>query len=316
MRRRALGGRSGNVLASPAEFDVVNACLCQRFGREMDNSVTQTTEALDTSAVLSWGLPRLRDLPWRRTREPWAILLAEMMLQQTQVDRVVPKWQAFLDAYPTPTDCAAATLGDVLRLWQGLGYPRRARNLRDAAIAIVRHHSGAVPDGLDDLLALPGVGPYTARAVRVFAFEHDEGVVETNIARLIARVVGARQTAKRVQAVADKLVPHREGWAWNQVLMDLGATVCRPMPSCDDCPIARSCSWYRDGHAEPDPAVGSAGVSTAQPPYEGSLRQARGRVLKALTDGAAGVDDFPTHVVAGLVADRLVIHDGDRLSLP
>ena len=185
-------------------------------------------ESLDAGAVLTWGLPRLRDLPWRRTRDGWAILVAEVMLQQTQAERVVPKWRSFLDRFPTPAACADASLGEILRLWQGLGYPRRARNLRGAAVAIVERHGGDVPEELDALLALPGIGAYTARAVHVFAFEHDDAVVETNIARLLARVVGERLTAKRVQAFADDLVPGGDGWAWNQVLMDLGATVCRP----------------------------------------------------------------------------------------
>ena len=167
-------------------------------------------ESLDTGAVLAWGLPRLRDLPWRTTRDPWAILVAEVMLQQTQADRVVPKWRVFLDAYPTPAACAGASLGDVLRLWQGLGYPggRATSTTRPGDRRAPRR---CRPDGLAELLALPGVGPYTARAVRVFAFEHDEAVVETNIARLLARVAGERLTAKRVQAIADDDVPAGEG---------------------------------------------------------------------------------------------------------
>ena len=273
-------------------------------------------ESLDAGAVLAWGLPRLRDLPWRATRDPWAILVAEVMLQQTQADRVVPKWRTFLTAFPTPAACAAASLGDVLRLWQGLGYPRRARNLHDAATLIVELHGGDVPDDLAVLRALPGVGPYTARAVRVFAFEFDEAVVETNIARLLARVAGERLTAKRVQAMADVLVPAGDGWAWNQVLMDLGATVCRPAPRCLDCPIAASCTWRQRGNSDPDPAVASAGVSTRQAPYDGSARQARGRVLHALANGAVPVDRFPVGIVAGLVADRLVVRRGDTLQLP
>ena len=184
--------------------------------------------AVDPGAVLAWGAPRLRDLPWRAIRDPWRILVAEVMLQQTQALRVIPKWLAFGDAYPTPAACAAAPLGDVLRQWQGLGYPRRARNLHDAATAMVERHDGAVPDELDELLALPGIGPYTARAVLAFAFERDVAVVDTNIARVLARVTGERLTLRRVQAVADELVPAGDGWAWNQMLMDLGATVCRP----------------------------------------------------------------------------------------
>jgi A/G-specific adenine glycosylase len=271
---------------------------------------------VDPGAVLAWGLPRLRDLPWRRTRDPWGILVAEVMLQQTQVDRVVPKWEAFCRQYPTPAACAAVPLGDVLRLWHGLGYPRRARNLHDAATAMVERHGGAVPDRLDDLLALAGVGPYTARAVLAFAFERDEAVVDTNIARVLARVVGERLTPKRVQALADSLVPRDQGWAWNQCLMDLGATVCRPSPRCDECPVGAGCAWQLVGRPGPDPSVGSAGVSSPQSRFEGSERQTRGRVLKALTGGPAPAAEFAVHIVDGLVADRLVVRAGDLLRLP
>ena len=270
----------------------------------------------DSADVLSWGLPRMRDLPWRVTRNPWRILVAEVMLQQTQVPRVIPKWTAFCDAYPDPAACAAAPLGDVLRRWQGLGYPRRARNLHDAAIAMVERHDGHVPNRLEALLALPGIGQYTARAVLVFAFERDEAVVDTNIARVLARTAGERLTPKRVQALADELVPRGEGWAWNQCLMDLGAVVCRPAPHCADCPVAPACRWHRAGHPDPDPAVGSAGVSTPQSRFEGSDRQARGRVLRALTAGPVLADGFAPHILDSLVADRLVVADGDRIRLP
>ncbi|HEU4841525.1 MAG TPA: A/G-specific adenine glycosylase, partial [Ilumatobacteraceae bacterium] len=240
---------------------------------------TAAAVPVDPGAVLAWGAPRLRDLPWRTTRDPWRILVAEIMLQQTQVPRVIPKWLAFLAAYPTPAACAAAPLGDVLRHWQGLGYPRRARNLHDAATEVVARHGGAVPADLDALLALPGIGPYTARAVLAFAHEQDVAVVDTNIARVLARVAGTRLTPRRVQAAADEVVPAGAGWAWNQMLMDLGATVCRPAPRCTDCPLAPACAWHVAGHPAPDPATGSAGVSTRQAPYAGSDRQARGAVL-------------------------------------
>ena len=271
---------------------------------------------IDPGDVLAWGLPRLRDLPWRRTRDPWHILVAEVMLQQTQVDRVIPKWQAFCAEYPTPDACAAVPLGDVLRLWHGLGYPRRARNLHDAAAAMVERHDGTVPDRLNELLALPGIGPYTARAVLAFAHERPEAVVDTNIARVLARVAGERLTSKRAQAVADSFVPLDQGWAWNQALMDLGATVCRPAPRCGDCPVATSCAWNRAGRSEPDPSVGSAGVSTRQARFEGSQRQARGRVLKTLTGGPTPSDSFAADIVDGLVADRLVVRVGESLRLP
>ncbi len=266
--------------------------------------------------MLAWGAPRLRDLPWRATRDPWRILVAEIMLQQTQVPRVIPKWSGFGERYPTPAACAAAPLGAVQRHWQGLGYPRRARNLHDAAALMVARHDGQVPDELDALLALPGIGPYTARAVLAFAFERDVAVVDTNIARVLARVAGARLTPRRVQDAADALVPAGVGWAWNQMLMDLGATVCRPAPRCDDCPLAASCAWHATGHPSPDPATGSAGVSTRQAPYVGSDREARGAVLRSLLDGARPVVSFDARIVAGLLADRLVARTGDTLHLP
>jgi A/G-specific adenine glycosylase len=268
------------------------------------------------SQVLGWGVPRLRDLPWRHTRDPWSVLVAEVMLQQTQVHRVVPKWQEFLEAYPDPARCSQAALGEVLVRWQGLGYPRRARNLHAAASHVVERHGGRLPDDLAALMALPGVGPYTARAVLAFAFEHDVAVVDTNIARVLARVAGERLTPKVAQAAADSFVPRGDGWLWNQVLMDLGATVCRPRPHCDQCPITQACAWRRRGLAAPDPAFGSAGVSTRQAPFEGSARQARGRVLRALHDGARPRAEFPPEIVDSLLADGLVAEHGDLVALP
>jgi A/G-specific adenine glycosylase len=266
---------------------------------------------IEPGAVLAWGVAQLRDLPWRAERDPWTILVAEVMLQQTQAERVIPKWRAFLEAYPDPTACAAAPLADVLRLWQGLGYPRRARNLRHAAELIVDSHGGLLPADLDALLALPGIGPYTARAVLAFSFELDVAVVDTNIARVLARTEGERLTPRRAQQIADDVVPAGHGWIWNQVIMDLGATVCRPSPRCDICPIAASCTWHVTGHPDPDPAIGSAGVSTRQAPFAGSDRQARGRVLAALHDGPRLVSEFDERIVATLVADGLVeLSDG------
>lgn len=283
-----------------------------------------------TAAVLGWGVPRLRDLPWRRTRDPWAILVSEVMLQQTQVTRVRPKWAAFMDAHPTPASCASAALGDVLRLWEGLGYPRRARNLHAAAAAIVDRHGGSMPSELGELLALPGVGPYTARAVQAFAFGLDVAIVDTNVARVLARTSGRRLTGRQVQQLADSLVPAGEGWAWNQAMLDLGATVCTARsPACDECPVVTSCAWAATGRSAPDPATGSAFVSTGQPRFDGSDRQARGRILRAaarrplvgLVDvaAAAGLDgDLPRagRLVDGLVADRLIVLSEEGYRLP
>ncbi|MBI4932274.1 MAG: A/G-specific adenine glycosylase [Actinobacteria bacterium] len=272
--------------------------------------------------VLAWGLPRLRDLPWRRTRDPWAVLVSEVMLQQTQVARVIPKWHAFLDEFPTTEACAAVPLGDVLRHWQGLGYPRRARNLHGAAVTV--QQLGEFPSTLDGLLALPGVGGYTARAVLAFAFESDAAVVDTNIARVYARVAGRRLTAREVQAVADDALPSGAAWEFNQCIMDLGAVLCRPSsPACGECPLRVSCAWH--GHGD-DPAVGSAGVSRSQARFEGSDRQARGRLMKALSGASVAVADAPAvmrcaeershRLVANLVAEGLVRRDGERLLLP
>lgn len=269
--------------------------------------------------LLGWGLPRLRDLPWRHTRDPWAILVSEVMLQQTQALRVVPKWLAFLEAFPTPEACAAAPLGDVLRQWQGLGYPRRARNLHLAATLIA--DAREFPATLDGLLALPGVGRYTARALLVFAFEQDAAVVDTNIARVYARVLGRRLSAAQVQRAADEALPPGMSWEWNQCLMELGAVVCRPVPKCGECPIRERCAWRGEGD---DPAVGSAAVSRPQGRFEGSERQARGRLMKALSLGSldvAAASAAMAHPAAGrllhaLRDEGLVRIDDGRVRLP
>ena len=270
-------------------------------------------------AVLAWGVPRLRDLPWRRSRDPWAILVAEVMAQQTQVDRVVPRWGRFLDRFPTPAACASAPLGDVLREWHGLGYPRRARALHSAAASVVEQ--GGFPDTLEGLLALPGVGAYTARAVLAFAYESPAAVVDTNIARVLARCSGERLTPRRAQLLADELCPVSEPWSWNQVMMDLGAVLCRPVPRCGECPVAGECAWSLAGRPDPDPAVGSAGVSTRQARFEGSDRQARGRLMGRLVQGevtlgdAAGVMGVDPgrseRLVDALVAEGLVVRTAD-----
>lgn len=276
-------------------------------------------------SLLGWAAPRLRELPWRATRDPWPVLVSEFMLQQTGVARVLPKWSAFVAEYPTPAECASASLGDLLRLWQGLGYPRRARNLHASAGAIMTRHGGLVPDDLDSLLALPGVGPYTARAVLAFAFEYDVAVVDTNIARVLARFTGRRLKPREVQSTADELVADGAAWLWNQGFMDLGATVCRPDPACDECPWESECAWRGEGD---DPSIGSAGVSVAQSRFEGSDRQARGRLIKALGAGTVNVDevarlmDRPIDVAAKLLVDLendgLVVHhrESGLVSLP
>ena len=212
-------------------------------------------------------------------------------------------------------------------MWAGLGYPRRARNLWLAAQRVCHEFDGAMPNDLAALLALPGIGPYTARAVLTFAFEHDVAVVDTNIARVVARRAGRRLTQREAQAEADAFVAMGRGWEHNQSLMDLGAMLCRPVPACDRCPLRTTCGWFVTGHPRPDPATGSAGVSTAQSRFAGSDRQGRGRLIEALRMTTVAPGDLAAamgwpgdpsrseRVAATLVADGLVEFVGDRYQL-
>ncbi len=251
------------------------------------------------------------------------------MAQQTQVARVAERWAPFLERFPTPAACASAPVADVLRWWAGMGYNRRALNLHRCAEEVVARHAGRLPDTLDELLALPGIGAYTARAVLAFAFDADHAVVDTNTARVLARWEGHRLTAREAQEAADAALPPGSAWAWNQAMLDLGATVCtRRAPRCDLCPVVDRCGWARAGAPAPDPADGSAGVSGGQTRFEGSDRQGRGRLVDAMRTGPiagrdlAALAGWPTdperaaRVAATLVADGLATTDGDRLQLP
>jgi A/G-specific adenine glycosylase len=240
----------------------------------------------DVGAVLAWSAGRRDDLPWRQTRDPWAVLVSELMLQQTQVSRVIPRWHQFLRRFPTVAECAAAPVGDVVGEWAGLGYNRRAVNLHRAAVAIVERFGGVIPDDLGQLLELPGLGPYTARAVLAFAFEYDVAVVDTNVGRILARQRGERLTSRIAQAFADEVVPMGLGWSWNQGMLDLGALVCtKRSPKCAECPTAATCRWFAQGCAGLDPAIGSAAVSKQQTKFDGSFRQGRARLLDVLRTG-------------------------------
>lgn len=241
------------------------------------------------------------------------MLVAEVMLQQTQAPRVAPRWEDFLRRWPSPSSLAGTPLGDLLVWWQGLGYPRRAANLHSAAEQCVRLHAGTVPRDLDGLLALRGVGPYTARAVLAFAFEEGVGVVDTNIARVLARVSGRTLRASDAQLLADKWVPVESAWAWNQSLMDIGAMRCRPTPDCCRCPLATSCSWALAGCPTPDPALSTAGVSRPQAPYRGSDRELRGAVLRVLAAGQLEGEELFRRVRAEIADRRGVGSEGPRL---
>jgi A/G-specific adenine glycosylase len=234
--------------------------------------------------VLGWGAEHRRDLPWRRTRDPWLILVSEVMLQQTQVERVVPHYERFAAAFPTPAACAGAGPAAVVRRWSGLGYNRRALNLHRAARRVVAHHGGTVPREDAALRALAGVGPYTARAVRSFAYGDDVAAVDTNAARILARAVaGAPLTPTAATRLGDRLVPAGLSWEFNQTMFDLGATVCTAArPDCAACPLRRLCGWRRRGGADP----WRGGVAARpQGTFAGSDRQGRGRLVEALRHG-------------------------------
>lgn len=274
--------------------------------------------------LLAWAEATGRALPWRQTRDPWAVLVSEVMLQQTQVSRVVPRYRRFLERFPTPAVCASAPVGEVIAEWVGLGYNRRAVNLHGAATVVAGEHDGRFPDALDDLIALPGVGPYTARAVLVFAFERDIGVVDTNVGRILARTRGRRLSPRQAQDLADQWVPSGRGWRWNQALFDLGAGVCtKREPRCGRCPLRGVCRWRGVGD---DPATGSAATSRPQARFEGSFRQGRGRLVAALGHGPVLERDVAEVVgwapgprvdrcVAALVDDGLIVVDDGQLRL-
>jgi A/G-specific adenine glycosylase len=263
-------------------------------------------------------------LPWIGT-DPWSVLVSEVMLQQTQTSRVIGPWTTFLKAFPTPTSCADASLSEVLRLWGGLGYHRRAKALHDAAIVIRDDFGGEVPGEVGQLRRLPGIGEYSANAVGSFVFGRRVAVIDTNVGRVLARAVTNR-TLKVAEArtVANDLLPRTDVASFNQAMLDLGAQFCMSTPRCETCPVARACRWHREGGV--DPAPRSAGVSRPQPTFQGSDRQARGRVLAVLRDGPRSLQQLlgtmdgvdvtrRATLVAGLVADGLVERRGRRVSL-
>jgi A/G-specific adenine glycosylase len=258
-------------------------------------------------------LPVVREFPWRATRDPWRILVAEIACQQTQAQRAVVAYERVCERFQTPAACAAGTLGDLLDAWRGLGYYRRAQALHEAAHQIVDRHDGRVPDNLDALLALPGVGAYTARAVLAFAFERDVGIVDTNVGRVLSRAIANRPLGRvDAQQLADCLVEPGRGWVHNQALLDLGATHCTSVPRCAGCALRPSCKWRRSGADALDPASDSAGVSRRQATFKGSDREGRGRLLAAALEGPVRMRDVSSIVGwrhdparAARIADKL-----------
>ncbi len=256
--------------------------------------------SLDAWVLTEWFAEKARDLPWRRPEcSAWGVLVSEIMLQQTPVARVEPSWHDWMARWPTPSALAAATPADVLRAWGKLGYPRRALRLRDAAAVIAAEHGDVVPSDVDTLLALPGIGAYTARAVAAFAYRKRCPVVDTNVRRVIARAVHGAGDAgpaatTRDMADAEKLLPADDEQAarLSAALMELGATVCVARnPRCADCPVFASCAWQRAGR----PAYN--GPAKPVQKFAGTDRQVRGLLLDVLRDTSTPVAKAKLDVV-------------------
>jgi A/G-specific adenine glycosylase len=302
-------------------------------------------------ALLEWFAEHGRDLPWRHSRDPYRIMVSEIMLQQTQVDRVVPKYRAFLEQFPTLEALAGAPAAEVIRAWTGLGYNRRAVNMQRAARAVLDEHGGQFPADLAALLNLPGIGPYTAGAIACFAFEQDVAFMDTNIRRVVQRLfAGPEETAPageaRLLALAQAAVPPGQGWAWNQAIMELGALICTAAaPACWRCPVQRYCLAYAarrsadeqlfsDG-VEPQPLRLRKVAERRETSYNGSNRFYRGRAIEALRQLVPGEsmplaalgrqikqgfgdDDMPwlRALAEGLARDGLLALEGDQARLP
>ena len=278
--------------------------------------------------LLDWFDRTARDLPWRRNASPWAVMVSEFMLQQTPVSRVLPVYEAWVERWPVPAALAAESTGEAVRAWGRLGYPRRALRLHAAATAIVDRHGGEVPSSLEDLLALPGVGAYTAAAVSSFAFGGSEPVLDTNVRRVFARVVGGEQfppssVTRAERDLATALLPVRDAHRWAAATMELGAVVCTARsPRCDACPVADLCRWRAAGYPAYDGPVRRGQA------WHGTDRQCRGRLMAVLREATGPVPKPALDAVwpdalqreralDGLVADGLVepLAD-DTYSLP
>jgi A/G-specific adenine glycosylase len=281
--------------------------------------------------IADWYAAGHRDLPWRRPGfTAWGTLVSEFMLQQTPVTRVIPALERWLTRWPTPADLANAPPGEAVRAWERLGYPRRALNLHGAATVIAERHDNEVPADVDALLALPGVGPYTARAVAAFAYGIRTPVVDTNVRRVLARAMRGQGAAGPARTSVDlagmeAVLPADPARARlvNAGTMELGQTVCTARsPRCEECPLVAVCAWRAGGYPHYE-----GPRAPVQKRYEGSDRQVRGLVLRELRGSDIPV---PVEVIAGLWADAaqlaravdgllrdgLVERDGDELRLP
>ncbi|MBB5494623.1 A/G-specific adenine glycosylase [Nocardiopsis metallicus] len=240
-----------------------------------------------STPVLAWYESNARDLPWRTPdASPWSVLVSEIMLQQTPVVRVLPAWEAWMERWPTPAHLAKEPSGEAVRMWNRLGYPRRALRLHACAVAITEEHDGQVPDDHATLLSLPGIGAYTAAAVASFAYGQRHAVLDTNVRRVLARAETGIEYPPKTQtkaetALAESLLPPTASVAarWAVAVMELGALVCTARsPRCADCPIAGQCAWKLAGKPAHD------GPPRRGQTYAGTDRQVRGRLLAVLRD--------------------------------
>lgn len=307
----------------------------------MDAKGRSTHVAFDglTVALNDWFEGAKRPFPWRdEVTSAWGILVSEFMSQQTQIERVVPKWLEWMSRWPRPSDLANDAPGEAVIAWDRLGYPRRALWLHRAAAVIAKEHGDEVPRDLDALLALPGVGPYTARAVAAFAFGDRHPVVDTNTRRVLARVMHGRAQAgmpapRDLDDLLDILPEDRKQAAtFNAAIMELGAIVCTARtPKCDACPIQKWCAWRAEGYPDNAPEK-----RPKQASFSGSDRQVRGRIMAAVRKRPGGVPlgealnaaragelrdaDQPERALNSLIADGLLVSSGNAknpgVSLP
>ena len=288
--------------------------------------MTRAASAMELlqTAALDWYAVRGRDLAFRRASDPWAVLVSEVMAQQTQAVRAAAAWEAFIDRFATPAAFAAVSPAQAIRAWRGLGYNRRAVALRAAAVRIVEDHAGQVPDTLEALERLPGIGPYTARAVLAIAFGRPVAALDTNIRRVLDRAVGDLPLAPgALQAVADGYVPAGRSADWTHALMDIGATFCRKrQPRCGACPLVSRCAYMRNHERGERVATQSRASREAPtrpaPRFESTTRWLRGRIVDRLrdavdgawvrVDGAIGAHDETAvrRALEALAADGLV----------
>lgn len=298
----------------------------------MTTTATSKHEPLDSSrfrrALMAWYRSNGRhDLPWRLTRDPYAVLVSEVMLQQTQVVRVLPYYTAWLERWPTFGALAAASPADVIREWRGLGYNRRGLNLHRLATVVTAEHGGSLPGDPSVLRRLPGIGLYTASALRSFAFEQPVAVADTNIARVVARTaLGAANQREvlpsQLQSMLGAILPSRSVRDHNLALMDLGAMVCSARsPDCGACPVARHCGWLSAGKP------GKEAIPRPLPRFETTARFARGRIVDALRECPAEESELAALLparhaakvgtyLAGLERDGLAVRDGTAWRLP